>query len=206
MNTAKTMVNVSPKMSNRDSTIERDLERFVKMFSTKAVQAIVQSRLGDKMQTFSNPRSLSYDWVSELQCVILNCITFISKTPWDLLFYSCVNCIAYENTVSCFRFKAKGERERDALQVNQHQWNSSVFFFLNVRKHFATHLFAITNYMLGLIGQDAYRSHHTRAHIKSNKCANVHIISLHENMLQGIKKRMKLSLTWPPFNIHMWVI
>lgn len=81
MNTAKTMVNVSPKMSNRDSTIERDLERFVKMFSTKAVQAIVQSRLGDKMQTFSNPRSLSYDWVSELQCAILNCITFISKTP-----------------------------------------------------------------------------------------------------------------------------
>lgn len=69
MNTAKTMVNVSPKMSNRDA-IERELEKFVKMFSTKAVQAIVQSRLGDKMQTFSNPRSLSNDWVS------LNCITF----------------------------------------------------------------------------------------------------------------------------------
>lgn len=63
MNTAKTMVNVSPKMSNRDA-IERELEKFVKMFSTKAVQAIVQSRLGDKMQTFSNPRSLSNDWVS----------------------------------------------------------------------------------------------------------------------------------------------
>lgn len=64
MNSAKTMVNVSPKMSNRDA-IERELEKFVKMFSTKAVQAIVQSRLGDKMQTFSNPRSLSNDWVSE---------------------------------------------------------------------------------------------------------------------------------------------
>lgn len=63
MNTAKTMVNVSPKLSNRDA-IERELEKFVKMFSTKAVQAIVQSRLGDKMQTFSNPRSLSNDWVS----------------------------------------------------------------------------------------------------------------------------------------------
>lgn len=66
MNSAKTMVNVSPKMSNRDA-IERELEKFVKMFSTKAVQAIVQSRLGDKMQTFSNPRSLSNDWVSELE-------------------------------------------------------------------------------------------------------------------------------------------
>lgn len=64
MNTAKTMVNVSPKMSNREA-IERELEKFVKMFSTKAVQAIVQSRLGDKMQTFSNPRSLSNDWVSQ---------------------------------------------------------------------------------------------------------------------------------------------
>lgn len=63
MNSAKTMVNVSPKMSNRDA-IERELEKFVKMFSTKAVQAIVQSRLGDKMQTSSNPRSLSNDWVS----------------------------------------------------------------------------------------------------------------------------------------------
>lgn len=72
MNSAKTMVNVSPKMSNRDA-IERELEKFVKMFSTKAVQAIVQSRLGDKMQTFSNPRSLSNDWVS------LNCITFFWK-------------------------------------------------------------------------------------------------------------------------------
>lgn len=66
MNSAKTMVNVSPKMSNRDA-VERELEKFVKMFSTKAVQAIVQSRLGDKMQTFSNPRSLSNDWVSELE-------------------------------------------------------------------------------------------------------------------------------------------
>lgn len=66
MNSAKTMVNVSPKMSNRDA-VERELEKFVKMFSMKAVQAIVQSRLGDKMQTFSNPRSLSNDWVSELE-------------------------------------------------------------------------------------------------------------------------------------------
>ncbi|XP_031619961.1 autophagy-related protein 13 homolog [Contarinia nasturtii] len=61
MNSAKTMVNVSPKMSNREA-IERELEKFVKMFSTKAVQAIVQSRLGDKMQTYSNARSLSNDW------------------------------------------------------------------------------------------------------------------------------------------------
>lgn len=98
------------------------------------------------------------------------------------------------------------ERERE-MHCKWININGTVpSFFLNVRKHFATHLFAITNYVLGLIGQDAYHSHHTRAHIKSNKCANVHIISLHENMLQGIKKRMKLSLTWPPFNIHMWVI
>lgn len=65
MNSAKTMVNVSPKMSNRVASDKRELEKYVKMFSTKAVQAIVQSRLGDKIQTISNPRSLSNDWVSE---------------------------------------------------------------------------------------------------------------------------------------------
>lgn len=65
MNSAKTMVNVSPKMSNRVTSDKRELEKYVKMFSTKAVQAIVQSRLGDKIQTISNPRSLSNDWVSE---------------------------------------------------------------------------------------------------------------------------------------------
>lgn len=69
MNSAKTMVNVSPKMSNRDA-IQKEVERFVKMFSMKAVQAIVQSRLGDRMQTFSNPQSLQNDWVSELETII----------------------------------------------------------------------------------------------------------------------------------------
>lgn len=80
MNSAKTMVNVSPKMSN-----QKEVERFVKMFSMKAVQAIVQSRLGDRMQTFSNPQSLQNDWVSELKTMHQRyeiCITFISqKTP-----------------------------------------------------------------------------------------------------------------------------
>lgn len=66
MSSAKTMVNVSPKMSNRGASDKRELEKYVKMFGTKAVQAIVQSRLGDKIQTFSNPRSLSNDWVSEI--------------------------------------------------------------------------------------------------------------------------------------------
>lgn len=63
MNSAKTMLNISPKMSNRVASDKKELEKYVKMFSTKAVQAIVQSRLGDKIQTFSNPRSLSNDWV-----------------------------------------------------------------------------------------------------------------------------------------------
>lgn len=66
MSSAKTMVNVSPKMSNRVANDKRELEKYVKMFGTKAVQAIVQSRLGDKIQTFSNPRSLSNDWVSAI--------------------------------------------------------------------------------------------------------------------------------------------
>lgn len=64
MNSTKTMVNISPKMSNRVASDKKELEKYVKMFSTKVVQAIVQSRLGDKIQTFSNSRSLSNDWVS----------------------------------------------------------------------------------------------------------------------------------------------
>lgn len=78
MNSAKTMVNVSPKMSNRVASDKRELEKYVKMFSTKAVQAIVQSRLGDKIQTISNPRSLSNDWVSELGLFVLLSF-FLSK-------------------------------------------------------------------------------------------------------------------------------
>lgn len=65
MNAAKTMLNISPKMSNRVVSDKKELEKYVKMFSTKAVQVIVQSRLGDKIQTFSNPRSLSNDWVRQ---------------------------------------------------------------------------------------------------------------------------------------------
>lgn len=63
MSATKTMLNISPKMSNRGVVDKKELEKYVKMFCTKAVQAIVQSRLGEKIQTLSNQRSLSNDWV-----------------------------------------------------------------------------------------------------------------------------------------------
>lgn len=76
MNSTKTMVNISPKMSNRVASDKKELEKYVKMFSTKVVQAIVQSRLGDKIQTFSNSRSLSNDWVSIFRFFVLFSMNF----------------------------------------------------------------------------------------------------------------------------------
>lgn len=65
MNVNKPVVNnASPKMANRFMSDKKELEKYLKVFSQKTVQAIVQARLGEKIQTFSNPRSLSNDWVS----------------------------------------------------------------------------------------------------------------------------------------------
>lgn len=56
-------------MANRFTSDKKELEKYLKVFSQKTVQAIVQARLGEKIQTFSNPRSLSNDWVSLLQTI-----------------------------------------------------------------------------------------------------------------------------------------
>lgn len=67
MNVNKTIVNnASPKMANRFMSDKKELEKYLKVFCQKIAQVIVQSRLGEKIQTFSNPRSLSNDWVSVL--------------------------------------------------------------------------------------------------------------------------------------------
>lgn len=65
MSTTKTMITNSPKLPNRMAQDKREIEKYLKVFCSKAAQVIVQSRLGEKCQTFSNPRSLSNDWVSE---------------------------------------------------------------------------------------------------------------------------------------------
>lgn len=86
MSTTKTMVNVSPKLSTRTNSDRRELEKYLKMFSMKAVQAIVQSRLGEKSQTFSNPRSLSNDWVSSaILFSFIFCSTTTKTTKYALL-------------------------------------------------------------------------------------------------------------------------
>lgn len=65
MNANKTLSNnASPKMANRFLADKKELEKYLKMFCQKIVQTIVLSRLGEKIQTFSNPRSLPNDWVS----------------------------------------------------------------------------------------------------------------------------------------------
>lgn len=65
MNVNKTIVNnASPKMANRFMSDKKELEKYLKVFCQKIAQVIVQSRLGEKIQTYSNPKSLSNDWVS----------------------------------------------------------------------------------------------------------------------------------------------
>lgn len=64
MSTTKTILTNSPKLPNRMAQDKREIEKYLKVFCSKAAQVIVQSRLGEKIQTFSNPRSLSNDWVS----------------------------------------------------------------------------------------------------------------------------------------------
>lgn len=42
----------------------KDIERYVKFFTLKSVQVVVQSRLGKKIKTDSKPFSTGTDWVS----------------------------------------------------------------------------------------------------------------------------------------------
>jgi autophagy-related protein 13 len=49
------------KLSIQD---KKDLDKFTKFLALKAAQIIVQSRLGEKVQTKCKPHSSGTDWVS----------------------------------------------------------------------------------------------------------------------------------------------
>jgi hypothetical protein len=51
------------KLSIQD---KKDLDKFTKFLALKAAQRIVQSRLGEKVQTKCKPHSSGTDWVSEI--------------------------------------------------------------------------------------------------------------------------------------------
>lgn len=51
------------KLSIQD---KKDLDKFTKFLALKAAQIIVQSRLGEKVQTKCKPHSSGTDWVSEI--------------------------------------------------------------------------------------------------------------------------------------------
>jgi hypothetical protein len=54
------MASTASRLSAQD---RKDLEKFTKYLVYKCVQVIVQSRLGEKMQSISSPFSSSSDWV-----------------------------------------------------------------------------------------------------------------------------------------------
>ncbi|XP_068673246.1 autophagy-related protein 13-like isoform X2 [Montipora foliosa] len=56
------MFEMAEKFKTRGDQEERDLKRFLKFLSFKAVQVIVQSRLGEKIHTKSKPNSMGQDW------------------------------------------------------------------------------------------------------------------------------------------------
>lgn len=51
----------SVKLNAQD---KKDLDKFTKFLALKAAQIIVQSRLGEKVQTQCKPHSSGADWVS----------------------------------------------------------------------------------------------------------------------------------------------
>ncbi|XP_067043920.1 autophagy-related protein 13-like [Acropora muricata] len=56
------MVEMAEKFKNREDQEERDLKKYLKFLSLKAIQVIVQSRLGEKIHTKSKPNSMGQDW------------------------------------------------------------------------------------------------------------------------------------------------
>lgn len=55
------------KLSIQD---KKDLDKFTKFLALKAAQIIVQSRLGEKVQTKCKPHSSGTDWVSITTCEV----------------------------------------------------------------------------------------------------------------------------------------
>lgn len=49
--------------TNRLCAAEKDLEKFIKFLALKSAQVVVQSRLGEKIQTQCNPHATGNDWV-----------------------------------------------------------------------------------------------------------------------------------------------
>lgn len=50
--------------ATRFSATEKDVEKFIKFLALKSAQVVVQSRLGEKLQTHCNPQASGNDWVS----------------------------------------------------------------------------------------------------------------------------------------------
>lgn len=48
--------------ATRFCAVEKDLEKFIKFLALKSAQVVVQSRLGEKMQTKCNPQASGNDW------------------------------------------------------------------------------------------------------------------------------------------------
>lgn len=54
-------------MSTKNNIQEKkELEKFIKFLALKCTQVIVQSRLGEKIQTYSSQHTSGNDWVSVL--------------------------------------------------------------------------------------------------------------------------------------------
>jgi autophagy-related protein 13 len=80
------------KLSIQD---KKDLDKFTKFLALKAAQIIVQSRLGEKVQTKCKPHSSGTDWVSRaISCVVSSSVSmFCYKTLETTLQYGACTCI-----------------------------------------------------------------------------------------------------------------
>lgn len=58
------------KLSNQE---KKELDKFTKFLALKSTQIIVQSRLGEKVQTSCKPQITGTDWVS---CPYVNVLPF----------------------------------------------------------------------------------------------------------------------------------
>jgi autophagy-related protein 13 len=80
------------KLSIQD---KKDLDKFTKFLALKAAQIIVQSRLGEKVQTKCKPHSSGTDWVCRpISCVVSSSVSmFRYKTMGITLQYGACSYI-----------------------------------------------------------------------------------------------------------------
>lgn len=75
-------------MSTKNSIQEKkELEKFIKFLALKCTQVIVQSRLGEKIQTYSSQHTSGNDWVSVLYTMYYNKICFSKLPKKNKIFY-----------------------------------------------------------------------------------------------------------------------